>query len=509
MQIHAVINVGSNYSADRPLKSVADWDVDPWKFVGYIKNASLVITDSFHATVIATLCHTQFIVLEKDSKRPEQNNRILEFLDSTRLRDRWEQKDTNNNINENQWLQSDRALMEMRKNRLIGWFRTYDKKNKCYCISIYILRLIALVFRAKRKHKMTNTIKIIQHNQCSACYACVNVCPQKCIVMNKEDTGSLYPHIIETKCVKCGKCLNICPAVNDIPQNTPVEVFAAFSKDNNEREMSTSGGVATVIAKKIIACGGVVYGAAMIKSEIRHIRVSSYEDVEKIQGSKYVHSHLKDIYKDIKIDVQHHIPVVFIGTPCQVAGVKQYLKIIPDNVFFIDLLCHGVTSLDCFLNGLCLETDKKISKVIFRDNNHYCLQGYDEHEKHIFSILCRASYWYNGFVEGYFFRENCYACKYARKERIGDITIGDFWGLQSDFNSYKGVNFIAVNTQKGENIWSKVQSSIRFEVRYLEEEIPFNHALSSPADKPKEYERFKKIYKVMGARLEPVLKPSK
>lgn len=115
LQIHAVINVGSNYSADRPLKSVADWDVDPWKFVGYIKNASLVITDSFHATVIATLCHTQFIVLEKDSKRPEQNNRILEFLDSTGLIDRWEQKDINHVINEKQWLQSDRALMKMRK----------------------------------------------------------------------------------------------------------------------------------------------------------------------------------------------------------------------------------------------------------------------------------------------------------------------------------------------------------------------------------------------------------
>lgn len=115
LQIHAVINVGSNYSADEPLESVADWDVDPWKFVGYIKNASLVITDSFHATVIATLCHTQFIILEKDSQRPEQNNRILEFLEATGLLDRWEQKDINNSISEEQWLQSDRALIEMRK----------------------------------------------------------------------------------------------------------------------------------------------------------------------------------------------------------------------------------------------------------------------------------------------------------------------------------------------------------------------------------------------------------
>ena len=347
---------------------------------------------------------------------------------------------------------------------------------------------------------MTNTIEIIQSSQCCACYACVNACPQKCIVMNREKTGSLYPHIIETKCIKCGKCLNTCPAAHNIPRNTPVEVFAAFSRNENEREVSTSGGIATVIAKKMVDCGGVIYGAAMVKSEIRHIRASSYEDVEKIQGSKYVHSHLKDIYSKIEIDIQHHIPIVFIGTPCQVAGVKQYLKVIPDNVFFIDILCHGVTSLDCFLNGLHLETHEKVSKVIFRHNNHYCLDGYNENGKHIFSTPYRASYWYNGFVEGYFFRENCYACKYAGKERVGDITIGDFWGLQNDFDTQKGVNFIAVSTQKGKHLWAMIQNSVQFEARHLNEAVPFNHSLNSPANKPKEYERFKKIYKIMGAK---------
>lgn len=118
LKVHAVIDVGSDYSADKPLQSVAEWDVDPWKFVSYIKNASLVITDSFHATVISTLCHTQFIVLEKDSRRPEQNNRILEFLDATGLKDRWEQTNSDNIISKEQWIYADKSLTKMRKESL-------------------------------------------------------------------------------------------------------------------------------------------------------------------------------------------------------------------------------------------------------------------------------------------------------------------------------------------------------------------------------------------------------
>lgn len=118
LKVHAVIDVGSDYSADKPLQSVAEWDVDPWKFVSYIKNASLVITDSFHATVISTLCHTQFIVLEKDSRQPEQNNRILEFLDATGLKERWEQTNSDNIISKEQWIYADKSLTKMRKESL-------------------------------------------------------------------------------------------------------------------------------------------------------------------------------------------------------------------------------------------------------------------------------------------------------------------------------------------------------------------------------------------------------
>ena len=236
----------------------------------------------------------------------------------------------------------------------------------------------------------------------------------------------------------------------------------------------------------------------MIGMEVRHIRVTLLKDIDKIQGSKYVHSHMYDIYKQVEYDLKKNIPIVFIGTPCQIAGVLCYLNYIPDNLILIDILCHGVSSLDCFLCGINLETKKAVSSVSFRDGNKYCLKGYDNGGKYIFKTPYRASYWLNGFVEGYIFRENCYSCKYAGKNRCGDITIGDFWGLKNDYDISKGVNLVAINSDKGMELWEKISNSFIFEERKLEEAIPYNHPLRESAHKPVKYDRFCNIYNDKG-----------
>lgn len=115
LPIHAVINAGSDFAADRALEQYADWDVDPWKFISYINEADFVMTDSFHATVISVLCHTDFVVLEKDSDRPEQNNRILEFLDAVGLAERWGMEGHDKSISPGQWEYADEAILSMRK----------------------------------------------------------------------------------------------------------------------------------------------------------------------------------------------------------------------------------------------------------------------------------------------------------------------------------------------------------------------------------------------------------
>lgn len=345
---------------------------------------------------------------------------------------------------------------------------------------------------------MVNTIEIIDNNKCCACFACTNTCPKMCISMVKKSSGSLYPQIDKNKCIQCGRCIKVCPALQEMPASEPQKVFAAYSRDLSVRGLSTSGGVATEIAKYTIKCGGVVYGAAMIGMEVRHIRVTLLKDIDKIQGSKYVHSHMYDIYKQVEYDLKKNIPIVFIGTPCQIAGVLCYLNYIPDNLILIDILCHGVSSLECFLCGINLETKKAVSSVSFRDGNKYCLKGYDNGGKYIFKTPYRASYWLNGFVEGYIFRENCYSCKYAGKNRCGDITIGDFWGLKNDYDISKGVNLVAINSDKGMELWEKISNSFIFEERKLEEAIPYNHPLRESAHKPVKYDRFCNIYNDKG-----------
>lgn len=345
---------------------------------------------------------------------------------------------------------------------------------------------------------MRDTIEKIDKNKCCACFACVNTCPKMCISMVKESCGSLYPQIDKNKCIQCGKCIKVCPVLQEIPASEPQKVLAAYSRDLSVRGLSTSGGVATEVAKYTIRCGGVVYGAAMIGMEVRHIRVTSLNDIGKIQGSKYIHSHMYDIYKQVESDLKQNIPIVFIGTPCQIAGVSRYLNDIPDNLILIDILCHGVSSLDCFLCGINLETKKAVSSVSFRDGNKYCLEGYDNGGNCIFKTPYRASYWLNGFVEGYIFRENCYSCKYAGKNRCGDITIGDFWGLKNGYDISKGVNLVAINSEKGMEFWNKISNLFTFEERKLEEAIPYNHPLREPAHKPANYDRFCNIYNDKG-----------
>lgn len=347
---------------------------------------------------------------------------------------------------------------------------------------------------------MRDTIEKVGENQCCTCFACINTCPKLCISMVKKSNGSLYPQIDKNKCIQCGRCIEVCPALQELPADEPQKVFAAYSRNLSVRRSSTSGGVATEIAKYTIKCGGVVYGAAMIGMEVRHIRVNSVNEIGKIQGSKYVHSHLYDIYKKIESDLKRNIPIVFIGTPCQIAGVLCYLNYIPENLILVDILCHGVSSLDCFLNGIKLETRKAVSRVSFRDGNKYCLKGYDIRGECIFETPYRASYWLNGFVEGYIFRENCYSCKYVGVNRCGDITIGDFWGLKNDYDISKGVNFVAINSDKGVKFWEKISKLFTFEERKIEEAIPHNHPLREPAHKPVNYDRFCDIYNDKGGK---------
>ena len=212
--------------------------------------------------------------------------------------------------------------------------------------------------------------KIIQEDRkCSGCGACYNACPTNAISMQQNEEGFLYPVVDETKCSNCGLCKNICPVINLTYKNKSIPKCYAFKATNKIRQKSTSGGAFAVLAKHFIENEGYVAGAIWTDDFlVKHIVSNKIEDIEKMKKSKYLQSEIGDCYKKIKQLLESNIKVLFSGTPCQVAGLKAYLKKDYDNLFSLDLVCHGVPSSKVFQKYLqeLLDNNEQILSFDFR-----------------------------------------------------------------------------------------------------------------------------------------------
>ena len=210
-------------------------------------------------------------------------------------------------------------------------------------------------------------------DKCTGCFACYNICPKNAIEMKEDEFGYIYPEIIKSKCINCGLCKKTCPVLNNVDKIEPIKCFAMYAKNENIRENSTSGGVATQLSKTIIKDNGIVYGAAFTdECNVSHTRIDNIDDLSKIQGSKYVHSYINQTYKNIKKDLISNKKVLFIGTPCQVTNIKRFLIKEYNNLYTIDIICHGVPSQK-FLKEEVIRINRslKIDRVNFRKENNY------------------------------------------------------------------------------------------------------------------------------------------
>lgn len=349
---------------------------------------------------------------------------------------------------------------------------------------------------------------ICQKDKCTGCYACYNICHKKAISFNEDDFGFIYPHVDKEKCIDCGLCKKICPQINDkLKMIQPNKVYAAYSNDNQIREKSTSGGLATIISKEILSQGGVVYGAANLfeKKEFEYIRIDDEKKLYTIQGSKYVHCYVKDAYINAKGDLLQRKKVLFIGTPCQIAGLKAFLMKEYDNLYTIDIICHGVPSQKLLFEDLKYNNiaKKNFDIVRFRNRMGYNLSIYKnkndfENNNPTKSIYANLDYFFKNFLRGNIFRENCYSCKYANDNRISDITLGDFWGLNKDSKAYDderlGISVVICNNIKGEILFSLIKNEITFDERTYDEAKKFNEQLKHPMKKSKQYYIFRENY---------------
>ena len=330
--------------------------------------------------------------------------------------------------------------------------------------------------------------QVCEPKNCTGCWVCVNTCPKHSISMSVGALGHLFPKIDASTCVDCGLCQKACPANHPVKKTLPIHTYAAWAKDDEEYKTSTSGGIGSVLARNVIRNGGIVYGCAFLKDfDVRHVRVDNEDDLVLLKGSKYVQSSIKDTYCKVKEDLQSTLKVLFIGTPCQVAGLKNYLRKDYENLYTVDLICHGVPSIEFLRQHVKEKTGSTtVDYVRFRDENtDYVMSVIDNGVESYKRNLWQERYhdeFFNAFIDGYASRDSCHSCRYAGKERTSDITIGDFWGLNDDLplEHKNGISCVLVNTEHGQSLFDSVRPVLNCFERELEEAVKGNDQLRAP-----------------------------
>lgn len=347
---------------------------------------------------------------------------------------------------------------------------------------------------------------ICPHDVCTGCKACYNICAHSAISFKQDELGFYYPTIDSTICVDCGLCKKVCPAINLVSSYERHESYVATAKSLEEQWSSTSGGIASVLSRYVLHNNGVVYGCtAEDCTHVRHIRISKEEDLSRIKGSKYVQSDIGECFRYVREDLKTGILVLFVGTPCQIAGLRLFLLKQYENLICIDLICHGVPSqkilTDAIKHNLKRNNINGYSVDFrFRKKNGKSLYGIRVKDKEnvIYKKKWPNNDYITGFLKGAFYRESCYICKYATKARVSDITIGDYWDYSKKNNKLHGKHYglssLVANTDKGKELIENVSTDIllqRLSFTVLSES---NAQLVHPYHKTTLYNRFKRIY---------------
>lgn len=283
---------------------------------------------------------------------------------------------------------------------------------------------------------MNNRIVVLpSHNECTGCGACIQACPKSCISFVKDDLDAIYPRIENEQCVKCGICLQVCHLNKSFYYQKAETVYAGWSNNEEVRKNSASGGIASSLYLYALKHGYKAFGVCISsQGKAEFIEIESTSDLIKVQNSKYVFSHTNQVYKDIREYTLQGKKVLFIGLPCQVAGLLSFLGKRPDNLFVVDIICHG-TCPETYLQQHvdAISKDKKADRILFRDpsfgTNKFIFALYEQEHRFYSSVVHGTDVYQLGYHEALIYRENCYNCRYARPNRVGDITISDFSGL--------------------------------------------------------------------------------
>ncbi len=426
--------------------------IGPREFVNLIKDAQVVFTDSFHGIIFSINFNTNFFAYKrfKDNEKLNQNSRVLDILKKLNLEGHLVNENFIPSIEEADFRDVNARLAELREDSLD--FLSSSLKKVTFKEAEHIFNLGFIT------------------EYCVGCSACSQLCPTKCIKMEKNSEGFLHYAIDVEKCIKCGLCKKVCPMVqvesHDMRKSKKLYAFKAKNLDTLAN--SSSGGFSDVVAflrnDEYYICGCQYNNEKHIAEHII-IPPNSKEELSKIRGSKYLQSHTFSAFQSL-LKLPKDAKVIFIGTPCQVAGLDKMLKIrgLRENYILIDLICHGVPSSylwDKYFKSIVNEhnLDSTCISVKFRDKQFGWrtrrLSISDGRNKYV----CKESKdnFYAFFRRGVVDMKSCYECPYRTKSSA-DIRIGDYWGNRF-IKDKSGVSMVIVHSEKGQELFEEIKNN--------------------------------------------------
>lgn len=343
--------------------------------------------------------------------------------------------------------------------------------------------------KTSNKDKVT----LCAQHECCGCMACYNVCPSNGIRFVENQDKVLVPLINYDVCIACGRCRAVCPVIHQTIGNEPIAAFASYTKNKKDVKTCSSGGIATAFYRSVLQRGGVVVGAIEQGAKPPKLQCAeSLEQIEAFKGSKYVFVQPGQVYKEIEKELKTGRECLFIGVPCQVDALIHYLGKQYDNLYTVDIICHGTPSFEYLREYLkVIAKEREIEKYSFRGERDYRLVVYS-HGRIIYNRRCDEDVYFASFLQGLIHREVCYQCHYAGEKRVSDITIGDYWGAsETVLNGYKGkISAVLINTEKGKKFWDTSVNELIFEDTPVISVIKGNSQLRRPSLKHAEREVF-------------------
>jgi coenzyme F420-reducing hydrogenase beta subunit len=321
-------------------------------------------------------------------------------------------------------------------------------------------------------------------DQCTGCRACEAICPKKAIRL-VDSVDKVYAEINEELCVHCGMCERVCPNHNLVQKNEPIEWHQGWANDTEIRKTSSSGGIAAALTQSFIENGGYVCSCYYDKGEFNFHTTNSTKEAHRFAGSKYVKTNPFDAYKDVEKLLKNGERVLFIGLPCQVAAIKNYIsEKLHEELYCIDLICHGTPSVELLKIFLAQHSVDIASLADFKFRsdggmgiNINSVTTAGTVDRYLISFLNALNY-----------TEGCYNCKFACKPRVSDITLGDNWGTELQGELHKGLSLILCITEKGQKLLE--YADVKLLDVNIEKAVEGNGQLKHASTKPAQRDAF-------------------